>query len=525
MSKNKFNEEEKMLETEVTPFAALGVEKRIVKAITELGFTAPMPVQQQVIPFLLNETRDLVALAHTGTGKTAAFGIPIIQSVDPASRATQALILAPTRELCMQITDDLNHFAKHIHGLNIVPIYGGASILTQIRQVAAGAQIVVATPGRMLDMMNRKKVNVSSIRWLVLDEADEMLNMGFKEDLAAILAGTPADKRVLLFSATMPAEIEAIAKSTMRKPESITIGSKNSGVETVRHQYYIVHARDRYLALKRIVDFHPDIYGIIFCRTKIETQEVSDGLIKDGYDAAALHGDLSQPQRDGVMNRFRLRNIQMLVATDVAARGLDVGDLTHIINYNLPDDNEHYTHRSGRTGRAGKSGISIAIVNLKETYRIRLIEKQIGRRFEAVNIPSGNDVCRKQLVHRIEKLIGVEVRQDDIDVFLPSIYEKLADLSKEEIIQRFVSAEFNSILSYYRNAPDINVDLKKKVVHSGKDKLYKRQAPGAYANRQSRRDGERNGYSKAREIPFSYKKKPRYVSAFPGRASVAPVTS
>lgn len=459
-------------ETHVTTFAALGVEEGILMAIAELGFTVPMPVQQQVIPFLLHETRDLVALSHTGTGKTAAFGIPIIQEVDPASFATQALILAPTRELCLQITDDLNHLAKHIPGLNIVPIYGGASIMTQMRQVASGVQIVVATPGRMLDMLNRRKVNVSEIRWLVLDEADEMLNMGFKEDLTAILAGTPADKRVLLFSATMPGEIEAIAKGTMRNPESITVGSKNTGVATVHHQYYVVHAKDRYQALKRIADFYPDIYAIIFCRTKIETQEVADGLIKDGYNADALHGDLSQPQRDSVMNRFRTRNLQMLVATDVAARGIDVVDLTHIINYNLPDDPEHYTHRSGRTGRAGKSGISIAIVNLKEIYRIRQLEKQIGRKFEVVQIPSGNDVCEKQLFHLVEKLKGTEVRHGDIEAFLPALYETLQDLSKEEIIQRFVSAEFNRFLSYYRNAPDINVDVKKRDGRSGAVRMF-----------------------------------------------------
>jgi len=451
-----------MKETNTSTFDALGIDKRISKAIAELGFVEPMPVQEKVIPFLLQGTRDLVALAHTGTGKTAAFGIPIIQSVDPGSFATQALILAPTRELCLQITDDLNHFARHIHGLNIVPIYGGANIMTQIRQIASGAQIVVATPGRMLDMLNRRRVNVSEIRWLVLDEADEMLNMGFQEDLNAILAGTPDDKRVLLFSATMPREIEVIAKSYMRKPEAITIGARNTGVATVHHQYYVVHAKDRYLALKRIADYFPDIYAIIFCRTKIETQEIAGWLIRDGYNADALHGDLSQPQRDSVMNRFRSRNLQMLVATDVAARGIDVGDLTHIINYNLPDDNESYTHRSGRTGRAGKSGISIAIVNLKEIYRIRLIEKQIGQKFEAVKVPSGAEVCEKQLFHLVEKLKGAEVRHDEIGAFLPAVYEKLKGLSKEEIIQRFVSTEFNRFLSYYRNAPDINVDLKKK---------------------------------------------------------------
>lgn len=448
-------------------FHELSIDKRILKAITEMGFETPMPVQQKVIPFLLHETRDLVALAHTGTGKTAAFGIPIIQKVDPFSSKTQALILAPTRELCLQITDDLNHFAKHIHGLNIVPIYGGANILTQIRQISSGAQIIVATPGRMLDMLNRKKVNVSDINWLVLDEADEMLNMGFKEDLNAILSGTPDHKRVLLFSATMAREIEAIAQSYMKKPVSITVGSKNTGAENVNHQYYVVHARDRYSALKRIADYYPDIYSIVFCRTKIETQEIADSLIKDGYNADSLHGDLSQPQRDNVMNRFRSRNIQMLVATDVAARGIDVVDLTHIINYNLPDDIEHYTHRSGRTGRAGKSGISIVIIHLKEIYKIRQIEKQLGKKFTSVKIPTGNEICEKQLYHLVDKVKNTEIQHQEIAAFLPAVYDKLKEISKEDIIQQFVSAEFNRFLNYYKNAPDINVDLKKRESGTG----------------------------------------------------------
>jgi len=443
-------------------FKELHIDKRILKAIAEMGFETPMPVQEEVIPFLLKETRDLVALAHTGTGKTAAFGIPIIQKVDPFSSKTQALILAPTRELCLQITDDLNHLAKHMDGLNIVPIYGGASILTQIRQISAGAQIVVATPGRMLDMLKRRKVDVSAISWLVLDEADEMLNMGFKEDLNAILSGTPDKKRVLLFSATMAREIEGIAQSYMNKPVAITIGAKNTGAENVYHHYYVVHAKDRYVALKRIADYYPDIYSIIFCRTKIETQEIADSLIKDGYNADALHGDLSQPQRDNVMNRFRCRNLQMLVATDVAARGIDVTDLTHIINYNLPDDNEYYTHRSGRTGRAGKSGISIVIVNIKEIFKIRQIEKQIGKKFELVKIPTGRKVCEKQLYHLVDKVKNTEIQHQEIGDFLPAVYEKLKGISKEEIIQRFVSAEFNHFLSYYRDAPDINVDLTKR---------------------------------------------------------------
>ncbi|MDQ5985946.1 MAG: ATP-dependent RNA helicase DeaD [Syntrophus sp. SKADARSKE-3] len=456
----------------MTTFKELELDKRILKAVTEMGFETPMPVQEKVIPFLLHETRDLVALAHTGTGKTAAFGIPIIQQVDAYSSRTQALILAPTRELCLQITDDLNHFGKHVDGLNIVPVYGGANILTQIKQIAAGAQIVVATPGRMLDMLKRKRVDVSAIRWLVLDEADEMLNMGFKEDLDAILSGTPDSKRVLLFSATMPKEIEQIAQSYMHKPVSITLGSRNTGAENVQHEYYVVHAKDRYLALKRIADYYPDIYSIIFCRTKIETQEIADALIKDGYNADALHGDLSQPQRDNVMNRFRSRNLQMLVATDVAARGIDVTDLTHIINYNLPDDIENYTHRSGRTGRAGKSGISIAIVNLKEIFKIKLIEKQIGKKFTLAKIPTGREVCEKQLYHLVDKVKATEIQHTEIGAFMPAVYEKLKGITKEEIIQRFVSAEFNRFLSYYRNAPDINVDVKRRETRPGPVRLY-----------------------------------------------------
>jgi ATP-dependent RNA helicase DeaD len=450
------------MKTKEMTFKELEIDKRILKAITELGFEKPMPIQQEVIPFLLTQTRDLVARAHTGTGKTAAFGIPIIQKINSASVKTQALILVPTRELCMQITEDLIRFAKYIQNLNIIAIYGGANIMRQIRQVAKGVQIVVATPGRMLDMLKRKKVNVSAIRWLVLDEADEMLNMGFKEELNAVLAGTPEDKRVLLFSATMPREIESIARAYMRKPQEITVGSRETTAENVHHQYYVVHAKDRYIALKRIADYHPDIYAIIFCRTKIETQEVADSLIKDGYNADALHGDLSQSQRDSVMNRFRGKNLQMLVATDVAARGIDVVDLTHIINYNLPDDIENYTHRSGRTGRAGKSGISILIVNLKEVSLVRQIEKQIGKKFLAVKIPTGREVCEKQLIHLVEKLKNTEIQHDQIGSFLPAACEQLKSLSKEEIIQRFISTEFNRFLSYYRKAADINVEFKRE---------------------------------------------------------------
>jgi ATP-dependent RNA helicase DeaD len=494
-------------------FKELHIDKRILRAITEMGFETPMPVQQEVIPFLLQDTRDLVALAHTGTGKTAAFGIPIIQKVDQISSKTQALVLAPTRELCLQITDDLNHFAKHMGRLDIVPIYGGASILTQIKQVSSGAQIIVATPGRMLDMLKRRKVDVSAIRWLVLDEADEMLNMGFKEDLDAILSGTPSGKRVLLFSATMADEIEAIAQSYMNKPVAITVGSKNTGAENVRHQYYVVHAKDRYTALKRIADYYPDIYSIIFCRTKIETQEIADSLIKDGYNADLLHGDLSQPQRDNVMNRFRSRNLQMLVATDVAARGIDVMDLSHIINYNLPDDNEYYTHRSGRTGRAGKSGISIVIVNIKEIFRIKQIERQIKKKFELVKIPTGSEVCEKQLYHLVDKVKNTEIQHQEIGAFLPAVYEKLKGISREELIQQFVSAEFNRFLSYYRNAPDINVDLKKRegslsaarkagppITAFKKGKFKKSRVQIKYGGRKNTKYRGSKGYSKSRKI-------------------------
>ncbi len=448
--------------TKMTTFQEADIDKNILKALLDMGFEAPMPVQQEVIPFVLNQTRDLVALAHTGTGKTAAFGIPIISRIDPASRRTQALILAPTRELCLQITDDLTQMAKYINNLNVVPIYGGANIVTQIRQVAAGAQIVVATPGRMLDMLNRKKVDVSSIAWLVLDEADEMLDMGFKEELTAVLAATPEDKRVLLFSATMPRGIEAIARSYMKNPAEITVGGRNVGAAGVEHQYVVAHAKDRYLALKRLVDYHPDIYAIVFCRTRTETQEVADLLMKDGYNADALHGDLSQAQRDSVMNRFRTRNLQLLVATDVAARGIDVSDLTHIINYNLPDDVDNYTHRSGRTGRAGKTGVSIVIVNIKEAYRIGQIEKQVGKKFQQIPIPTGPQVCEKQLLHMVERLKATEVRQADIESFLPAAYDRLASLSKEDIIARFVSAQFNRFLAYYRDAADLNVSRKKE---------------------------------------------------------------
>jgi len=446
----------------MTSFTDLGIDPRILKALTALGFDAPMPVQEEVIPVLLSDKSDLVALAQTGTGKTAAYGIPLIQNINTKSDKPQALILCPTRELCMQITNDLKNFGKYIEGLSVVAVYGGANIDTQVRQIQKGVQIIVATPGRMLDLSKRRAVDISSIQSLVLDEADEMLNMGFQEDLNSILSQTPEDKQTLLFSATMPREVERIARGYMHDPVEITIGTRNSGAENVNHYYYVVHAKDRYLALKRIADVNPDIYAIIFCRTRMETQEVADKLIKDGYNADSLHGDLSQAQRDSVMQKFRERNLQMLVATDVAARGIDVDDLTHIINYNLPDENEQYIHRSGRTGRAGKLGISIAIINLKEKHIIKQIEKQIGKTFRQAKIPSGKEVCEKQLFHMIDRMEKVDVNDKEISSFMPVILKKLEWLEREDLIKRFVSMEFNRFLDYYRNAPDLNIDESKE---------------------------------------------------------------
>ncbi|MGM0408359.1 MAG: DEAD/DEAH box helicase [Bacteroidota bacterium] len=466
----------------MTKFTDLGFAENVLKGISELGFEEAMPVQKEVIPVLLETNRDIVALAQTGTGKTAAFGLPIVQQINISEKHPQALILSPTRELCVQIAKDLMAYSKYVDGLKVLPVYGGANIEAQIRGLRMGAHIIVATPGRVLDLIKRKKADISKVKTVVLDESDEMLNMGFRDDLNEILESVPDDRRTLLFSATMPKEVAAIAKNYMKKPEEITIGKRNSGAENVKHAYYLIQARDRYLALKRIADMNPNIYAIIFCRTRMETKEVAEWLIKDGYNADALHGDLSQSQRDHVMNRFRLKNLQMLVATDVAARGLDVNDLTHVINYNLPDDIEAYTHRSGRTGRAGKTGISIAIVHLREKYRIKEIEKNINKKFEKLSIPKGSEVCQKQLFHFIDKLEHVDVNHEQIDELLPEIYKKLEWLDKEDLIKRFVSLEFNRFLDYYKNTPDLNVpdesDLdrnnKGKNKRSRGDKNYQR---------------------------------------------------
>lgn len=438
-------------------FEELGLNHKLLQAVTDLGFKQPTPVQEKTLSILLNQSTDIVALAQTGTGKTAGFGLPMLSNIDFESKKVQGLVLCPTRELCLQITKDLENYAKNLKGFGVVAVYGGASIINQIRDIKRGVQVVVATPGRLVDMIDRKAIDLSEVSIAVLDEADEMLNMGFKEDLDLILGKTPSTKNTWLFSATMPAEVARIAKKYMNEPIEISVGKKNQGAENIEHQYYVVQARDRYNALKRIADYYPEIFGIVFCRTKAETQEVADHLIKDGYNADALHGDLSQAQRDFVMKRYRSRNLQMLVATDVAARGIDVNDITHVINYNLPEEAENYTHRSGRTARAGKAGISIAIVNSREVGRIRDLERITGKKFTKAQIPNGFDVCEKQLYHLVNKLHTVEVNERDIAGYLPKIYEELKDLSKEELIKRFISEEFNRFLAYYKNAPDLNV--------------------------------------------------------------------
>ncbi|MBL0316493.1 MAG: DEAD/DEAH box helicase [Flavobacteriales bacterium] len=439
-------------------FELLGLSKPVMRAIAELGFETPTPIQEQAIPVMLGGNQDVVALAQTGTGKTAAFGLPLVDLLNFDERHTQALILAPTRELCMQITRDLQNFSKYMNGAQVTAIYGGASIEGQIRDVRKGPQIIAATPGRLVDMIERGVVDLSKIDFVVLDEADEMLTMGFKDDLDLILSQTPKEKNTWLFSATMPHEVQRIARNYMHEPHEVTIGQKNSGNENIEHQFYVVHAKDRYLALKRIADFNPDIFAIVFCRTKAETQTVADALIKDGYNADSLHGDLSQAQRDFVMKRYRSRSLQMLVATDVAARGIDVNDVTHVINYNLPDEIESYTHRSGRTARAGKTGVSIAIIHTKEMHKIREIEKLIKRKFTQAQIPSGFDVCESQLLSLVKKVHSVEVDEKSIERYLPAVFSELEELSREDIIKRFVSIEFNRFAEYYRNAPDLNLN-------------------------------------------------------------------
>lgn len=451
-------------------FKDIGLAPEILEAVTELGFVNPTPVQEKTIPALLETQNDLVALAQTGTGKTAAFGLPVLQLIDTKNQNIQSIVLCPTRELCLQITRDIENFSKHMKGFKVVAVYGGAAIGGQIKDLRKGAQMVVGTPGRVVDLIKRKVLKLKHIQWLILDEADEMLNMGFKDDLDTILVETPSERQTLLFSATMPKEIERIASNYMHDPEKISIGKRNEGAQNVKHEYYMVHARHRYETLKRIADINPKIYGIVFCRTRAETKDVADKFMQDGYNADALHGDLSQAQRDHVMARFRSKHLQFLVATDVAARGLDVNDLTHVINYNLPDDLEAYVHRSGRTGRAGKSGVSISIIHTRESNKIRSLEKMVRKDFERKNVPGGEEICEKQLFNLIDKVEKVEVDNKLIGQYMPDIYKKLEWLEREELIKHFVSVEFNRFLTYYKNAPDLNV---KETAGSRRDRVEK----------------------------------------------------
>lgn len=485
-----------LLKVEST-FEDLGVSGPILKAIKEMGYESPMPVQEKVIPYLLGNNNDVVALAQTGTGKTAAYGLPVLQKIDTSSTDTQAVIMAPTRELCLQITDDLKDYSKYIDGLHVLAVYGGASIEPQIRSLKKGVQVIVATPGRLVDLMERKVAKLNTVQNVVLDEADEMLNMGFSESIDAILAGVPAERNTLLFSATMSKEIERIAKNYLHDAKEIVVGSRNEGAEHVNHIYYMVSARDKYNALKRIADYYPEIYAIIFCRTRMETQEIADKLIKDGYNAEPLHGELSQAQRDLTMQKFRQHTVQLLVATDVAARGLDVDELTHVINYGLPDDIESYTHRSGRTGRAGRSGTSISIIHIKEKGRVRAIENQIQKKFVPGILPTGQEICAKQLFKVIDDIEKVEVDEDMIAPFLPEVYRKFDMMEKEDLIKRMVSMEFNTFLNYYKNAPEIIQPSDKG------DRKNERRGEGEKRNYKDRKNERGNSRSRTAEPGYT----------------------
>jgi ATP-dependent RNA helicase DeaD len=470
-------------------FSEIELNKNLQKAIADLGFETPTPIQQESIPYLLENETDLIALAQTGTGKTAAFGIPVLHKVEVDRKLPQAIILAPTRELCLQIAKDMDTFAKYIKGLKITPVYGGASIVPQMRSLKSGTQVVVGTPGRVIDLINRKALRLKDIEFVVLDEADEMLNMGFKDDLDTILAETPEEKQTLLFSATMPKEVMRISKNYMHSPKTIEVASRNEGAKNIEHHYYMVQARDRYKALRRICDVNPEIYGIVFCRTRRETADIADKLMQDGYNADAIHGELSQAQRDNVMGKFRKKKIQLLVATDVAARGIDINELTHVINYNLPDDNEIYVHRSGRTGRAGNKGISIIIAHSREGRKLKSIERMIKRDLILKKLPNGDEICQIQLMKLIDKVVATEVNYQ-IDKYLPSIEKKLEHLDKEGIIKHFVSIEFNRFLAFYKNAQDLNV-----TGNSRKDKNERE-------DRGNRKRGERTGHAEAGHTRF-----------------------
>ena len=477
-------------------FEDLGVSGEILKAIKEMGYESPMPVQEKVIPYLLGHNNDVVALAQTGTGKTAAYGLPVLQKIDTSRTDVQAVIMAPTRELCLQITDDLKDYSKYIQGLHVLAVYGGASIEPQIRALKKGVQVIVATPGRLVDLMERKVAKLNTVENVVLDEADEMLNMGFSESIDAILAGVPAERNTLLFSATMSKEIERIAKNYLHDAKEIVVGSRNEGAEHVNHIYYMVSARDKYNALKRVADYYPEIYAIIFCRTRMETQEIADKLIKDGYNAESLHGELSQAQRDLTMQKFRQHRVQLLVATDVAARGLDVDELTHVINYGLPDDIESYTHRSGRTGRAGRSGTSISIIHVKEKGKVRAIENQIQKKFVPGILPTGQEICAKQLLKVIDDIEKVEVDEEEIAPFLPEVFRKFDMMEKEDIIKRMVSMEFNTFLNYYKNAPEI-------LQPSEKGERKERGKDGEKGSRRERRSDRGGNRSRTAEAGYT----------------------
>lgn len=492
-------------------FEALGLNESLVQAITELGFETPTPVQEKAIPVLLSGTTDFIGLAQTGTGKTAAFGLPLLQLIEPSDRHVQALIVCPTRELCLQITNDLETYKKFCRNIYTEAVYGGASIMMQIRNLKKGVHIVVATPGRLIDLIERKAIDLQKVKYVVLDEADEMLNMGFRDDIDFVLKNTINRESTWLFSATMPPEVRAISRNYMDNPKEVTVGKKNSGNVNIDHQYFIVPAQHRYEALKRLIDFNPDMYGIIFTRTKADAQEISERLAKAGYDIEALHGDLTQQQRDKVMGRFRSKNLQLLIATDVAARGIDVDGITHVINFELPDDMEVYTHRSGRTGRAGKTGICLSICHSRESYKIRGLEKMINARFHKVDIPSGKEVCRKQFFHFMDKLMQADVSHGDYETYLPDLVSRFADVSKEEVLQRVAALEFSHFLKYYEHAEDLNrSDIR------GEKKTFNREesrpAQGRERVSYSRRDsgytrlfinlGIKDGFYKASFLQF-----------------------
>jgi len=480
-------------------FEALGIEESLLQGINALGFTEPTPIQEKAIPILLSGTKDFVGLAQTGTGKTAAFGLPLLQLVDSEARHPQALVVCPTRELCMQITKDIAKFSLHKKSIKSVAVYGGASIGDQIRDLKRGVQIVVATPGRLIDLIERKAINLENINYIVLDEADEMLNMGFREDIEFILGNTPNRNSIWLFSATMPSEVKQVSKRFMTTPAEVTIGKANAANENIDHQYYTTSGVNRYHTLKRIIDFNPGIYGIIFTRNKADAQSITESLIREGYDIEALHGDLTQAQRDKVMARFREKNLQLLIATDVAARGIDVQGITHVINYELPDDPEVYTHRSGRTGRAGKSGICISIISQREAYRLRQIEKLLNSRFHKLDIPSGKDVCRKQFFHFIDKMLKADISHGEYETYIPLLREKFVDMEKEEILTRVAALEFDRFLQYYEKAADLNVREDRRTERPSdrfNERSTDRREPGGRRMERSSSDRGGAGYKK-----------------------------